>query len=68
MEWIVSHYDLKHLHQRLLLQYSNFMSLSDRESVIVNAVIPVLALGKHGEITTASVQTRLAYSLALGTA
>ena len=34
--WMVCHYDCKHSHQR---QYTNFMGMSNKESVIVNTVI-----------------------------
>ena len=45
------------------LQYTNFLSLSDKESVIVSRVITVHSLGKKGEIKTVSVSTRLLGSL-----
>ena len=32
------------------LQYTNFLSLSDKESVIVSTMISVRTSGKHGEI------------------
>ena len=53
------HSDQKYLRQRLLLQYSNFVSLPIRKSVIGNAVISVYALRKQREIKTAPVLTRL---------
>ena len=41
------------------LQYTNSLSLSNEESVIVSPVITVHILGKKGEIRTVSVITRL---------
>lgn len=44
------------------LQYNNFMSLSDKESVIVSTVIYIHALGRQGEIKQGqSSQDSLAY-------
>ena len=40
------------------LQYTNFMSLSDKESVIVSPVITAHTLRKDGEFKTASVFIR----------
>ena len=40
------------------LQYTNFMSLSDKESVIVSPVITAHTLRKNGEFKTASVFIR----------
>ena len=37
------------------LQYTNFLSLSDKESVIVSTMISVRNPGKHGEIKAAPV-------------
>ena len=34
------------------LQYTNILTLSDEESAIVNATIPVQALGKQEEVKT----------------
>ena len=48
------------------LQYTNFLSLSDKESVIVSPVITVYALRKKGEVKTMSLLTILASSLTLG--
>ena len=45
------------------LQYTNFLSLSNKESVIVSLVITVHTLKKKGEIKTVSVLTRLTNSL-----
>ena len=45
------------------LQYNNFLSLSDKESVIVSSVITVHALRKKGEIETVSFLTKLHSSL-----
>ena len=36
------------------LQYANILSLSNKESVVVSAVIPVHASGKQGEIKSVS--------------
>ena len=36
------------------LQYTNFLSLSDKESVILSGVIPVYIPGKPGEIKVVS--------------
>ena len=60
MDWIVSHSDGKHLHQRLL---PNFLSLSNKESVIVIRIITVHTLRKEGEIQRVSVITGLSSSL-----
>ena len=40
------------------LQYTNFLSLSNKESVIVSPIITVHTLRKKGEIQTVSVVTR----------
>ena len=45
------------------LQYTNFLSLSDKGSVIVIPVIPVYTLRKKIEIKTVSVLTTLPCSL-----
>ena len=45
------------------LQYTNFLSLSNNESVIVNSVITVHTLRKKGEVKTVSAITRLPSSL-----
>ena len=45
------------------LQYTNFLSLTDKESVIASPVIAVHTLRKKGEIETVSVFTRLPSSL-----
>ena len=45
------------------LQYTNFLRLSNKESVIVSLVITVHTLKKKGEIKTVSVLTRLTNSL-----
>ena len=45
------------------LQYPNFLSLSNKESVIVSLAITVHTLKKKGEIKTVSVLTRLTNSL-----
>ena len=47
------------------LQYTNFLSLSDKESVIVIPVITTNILRKKGEITAVSVLTRLSISQVL---
>ena len=49
-----------------VLQYTNFLSLSDKASMIVSPVSPVIpvdTLRKKGEIKTVSVHTRLPSSL-----
>lgn len=66
VEHMVSHSDQKHPHQRLLPVIYNFLNLSDRESVIVIAVIPVHALGKWGQIKTLPIHTRLTCSFGPG--
>ena len=45
------------------LQYTNFLSLSNKESVIVSPVIIVHTLGKNGEIKIVSVLARRPSSL-----
>ena len=45
------------------LQYTNFLSLSDKESVIVSPVIAVHTSRKKGGIKTVSVLTRLPSSM-----
>lgn len=45
--------------QTFLLQYTNFLSPTNKESVILSAVIPVHALWKQEEIRTVSVLARL---------
>lgn len=51
MECMVFHSDYKHLSQMLLLAvYITTLGLGDKESVIVNSVIPVHASGRQGEI------------------
>ena len=47
------------------LQYTNFLSLSDKELVIVSPVINVHTLRKKGEIKTMGFLTRLHSSLVL---
>ena len=47
------------------LQYTNFLSLGNRELVVVNPVITVHTLRKKGEIKTVSFLTRLPHSLVL---
>ena len=52
VDLIVFHSDCKHLHRRLqtaILITGNFLSLSDKESVIVKAVIPVNTLRNKTE-------------------
>ena len=49
------------------LQYTNFLSLSNKESVIVSPIITVHALRNRGEIQTVSVVTRSSSSLVLMT-
>ena len=44
-------------------QYTNFLSLSNKESVIVSPIITVHTLRKSGEIQTMSVVARLSSSL-----
>ena len=46
------------------LQYTNFLSLRNKESVIVNPVIPVYTLRMEKEIKTVPVLSRLPFSLA----
>ena len=48
------------------LQYTNFLSLNNKESVIVSAVIRVHASGKQEEIKAVPVLTRLIGSLTQG--
>ena len=45
------------------LQYTNFLSLSDKESAIAIIVFPIHASEKQGEIKAAPLVTRLLYSL-----
>ena len=45
------------------LQYTNFLSLSDKETITVSTVISVHTLEKQEEIKTVSVLTRLPCSL-----
>ena len=45
------------------LQYTNFLSLSDKETIIVSIVISVHTLEKQQEIKTVSILTRLPCSL-----
>ena len=47
------------------LQRINLLSMSEKKSVIVSAIVPVYALGKQGDIKTVSVKTRLTCSLGL---
>ena len=58
---MVFHSDCKHLYQ--LPTYTDFLSLSDKESVIVSAVIPVYTLRKKTEIKVVSVLAKLPCSL-----
>ena len=46
------------------LQYGNLHSLSDKDPIIVSAVIPVYASRKQGEVETVSIFTRLPHSMA----
>ena len=46
-EWIVCPSDSKHFYQKLLPAIYQFPSLSNMESVILSAAIPVHALEKH---------------------
>ena len=46
------------------LQYNNFPSLSEKESMIASAVIPVCDSGWQGEIKQMSILIRLLRSLA----
>ena len=45
------------------LQYSNFLSLRDKEAVVVSPVIPVYTLRKKTEIKTVAALKRLPGSL-----
>ena len=45
------------------LQYTNFLNLSDKETITVSTVISVHTLEKQEEIKTVSVLTRLPCSL-----
>ena len=63
MDWMDCHSDCKHLHQRLLSQNTNFLSLNDKESMTVRPVITICTLKKKGEIKTVSILTRLSISL-----
>ena len=56
MDWMVSHSDY-------YLQYTNFLSLSNKESVVVSPIITVCTFRKKGEIQTVSVVTRPSSSL-----
>ena len=47
------------------LQYTNFLSLSDKESVMVSAIIPVHVSGKQGEVKAAPELKRHSRSLNL---
>ena len=48
---------------RSCMQYTNFLSLGDRESVVVSPAITVYTLIKKGESKTVSALTRLPSSL-----
>ena len=56
VDWMVCQSDLKYLPQTLLL--ANFLSLSNKESVIVSDVISFHASGKQGEIKAVPVLVR----------
>ena len=47
------------------LQYTNFLNLSNKESVVVSPVVTVHTLGKNGDIKTVSVLTKYPSSLVL---
>ena len=44
------------------LQYTNFLKLSDKKSVIVSTVIPIRVSGKQGNIKAGPVLTRIPHS------
>ena len=58
---MVCHSGRKHLHQELLLlpTITNFLNLSNKNLVIVSALIHVHASGKQGEIKTVLALKRL---------
>ena len=63
VEWMVFHSDFKYINYRLLPANTNFLSLSDKESVIAGAAFPAHVLVRQGEIKILSVLTRLFHSL-----
>ena len=48
VEWMLCHYDRKHFYQRLLPAMHHFLSLSNKEYVIVSTVITVHVVGEVG--------------------
>ena len=60
VEWMVFHSDHEDCLQRL---YASFLSLSDRELVIMSALVSVRVSGYQGKIKKASIFTRLPQSL-----
>ena len=55
--------DLNIFLREYYLQYTNFLSLSDKETITVSTVISVHTLEKQEEIKTVSVLTRLPCAL-----
>ena len=58
LEWIVFILITNIFARGYYLQYTNFLSLIVKESVIASAVIPVHVLGKQGGIKAAPVLTK----------
>ena len=58
LEWIVFILITNIFGRGYYLQYTNFLSLIVKESVIASAVIPVHVLGKQGGIKAAPVLTK----------
>ena len=58
LEWIVFILITNNIVRAYYLQYTNFLSLIVKESVIASAVIPVHVLGKQGGIKAAPVLTK----------
>ena len=65
VDWIVYHSSIfaSIFIRAYYLQYTDFLSLRDKELVIVSAVIPVHSLGRQGETKTVSVLARLSCTL-----
>ena len=60
VEWVVFHSDHEDCLQRL---YASFLSLGDRELVIVSAIVSVRVSEQQGKIKKASIFKRLPRSL-----
>lgn len=66
VDLIVCHSDSKHLHLKLLPKIINFLSPSEKESVIVGSDFPVHTSEMKEKIETMSVLTGLSCSLGPG--